>query len=113
MTTTKLPTRRQPKGRPPRWSAHPGAYSPAALGAALKERRHARSITLEQLAAYAGYSISAIAEMESGEKVTFAKAAAVCQALDVRLSVMLQAAEKLIPTTAPSVPSRSQTQSAS
>ena len=113
MTTTKLPTRRPPKGRAPRWSANPGAYSPSALGAALKERRHARSITLEQLAAYAGYSISAIAEMESGEKVTFQKAAAVCQALDVRLSVMLQAAEKLIPKAEPSVPSCSQTQTAS
>ncbi|VTU44912.1 helix-turn-helix domain-containing protein [Variovorax sp. RA8] len=67
-------------------------FDAAWFGACLKQRRLNKSLTLQELAALTGFSVSSISEMENGQKPTFPKAAGVCQALGVRLSrVMLEA----------------------
>ena len=69
-------------------------FDAAWFGACLKQRRLNKSLTLQELAALTGFSVSSISEMENGQKPTFPKAAGVCQALGVRLSRVLLDAER-------------------
>jgi transcriptional regulator with XRE-family HTH domain len=69
-------------------------FDAARFGACLKQRRLARSLTLQELSAQTGFSVSSLSEMENGQKPTFPKAAGVCQALGVRLSRVLLDAER-------------------
>jgi transcriptional regulator with XRE-family HTH domain len=64
------------------------------FGACPKQRRLAKSLTLQELADQTGFSVSSISEMENGRKPTFPKAAGVCEALGVRLSRVLLEAER-------------------
>ncbi|CAN7392480.1 helix-turn-helix domain-containing protein [Variovorax sp. LjRoot178] len=72
----------------------PVGFDAARFGACLKQRRLARSLTLQELAARTGFSVSSISEMENGRKPTFPKAAGICEALGVRLSRVLLEAER-------------------
>lgn len=72
-----------------------GDFDAARFGACLKRRRVAQSLTLQGLAERTGFSVSALSEMERGQKPTFPKAAGVCKALGVRLSRVLMEAERL------------------
>ena len=69
-------------------------FDAARFGACLRQRRLAKSLTLQDLAAQTGFSVSSISEMENGRKPTFQKAAGVCKALDVPLSRVLLEAER-------------------
>jgi transcriptional regulator with XRE-family HTH domain len=71
-----------------------GVFDALRFGACLKERRIAKSMTLQDLSHRTGFSVSAISEMENGQKATFPKAAGVCAALGVRLSRVLLDAER-------------------
>ncbi|KWT67021.1 MULTISPECIES: helix-turn-helix transcriptional regulator [unclassified Variovorax] len=69
-------------------------FDAVTFGACLKRRRLAKSLTLQELAAQTGFSVSSISEMENGRKPTFPKASSVCEALGVRLSRVLLEAER-------------------
>ena len=70
------------------------AFDAVRFGACLRQRRLAKSLTLQDLAAQTGFSVASISEMENGSKPTFPKAAAVCKALGVPLSRVLLEAER-------------------
>jgi transcriptional regulator with XRE-family HTH domain len=69
-------------------------FDAARFGACLKQRRLAKSLTLQELSAQTGFSVTSLSEMENGQKLTFPKAAGVCQALRVRLSRVLLDSER-------------------
>ena len=69
-------------------------FDAARFGACLRQRRLAKSLTLQDLAAQTGFSVSSISEMENGRKPTFPKAAGICKALGVPLSRVLLESER-------------------
>ena len=93
MTATKEAPDTATRPSVPRRAA---GFSFEALGSSLKRRRLAQDLTLEQLSDRSGYAVSSIFEIESGMKVTFPKAAAICSALGVRLSTVLVEAERAV-----------------
>lgn len=68
-------------------------FSILAFGKAIKRRRMAQHITLDELSRRTGFAVSSLSDLENGRKLTFQKAAAICGALGVRLSVMVAASE--------------------
>lgn len=70
-------------------------FSIPAFGKALRRRRMTQRITLDEMSRRTGFAVSSLSDLENGRKLTFQKAMAICDALGVRMSVMVAASEFL------------------
>lgn len=69
--------------------------SPRALGTTVRELRHARALTLESLADVSGFNVTYLSDVERGRaNPSVRKLAELAQALEVRLSALIAAAEE-------------------
>lgn len=71
------------------------AFSSLAFGEAVKRRRMAQRITLDEMSRRTRFAVSSLSDLENGRKLSFPKATAVCEALGVRLSVLVAASESI------------------
>lgn len=68
--------------------------SPRALGAAVRAQRHARDLTLEELAGAAGMHVTYVSDIERGKSSpTVGKLGDIARAFGMRLSALIAEAE--------------------
>jgi transcriptional regulator with XRE-family HTH domain len=70
--------------------------SPRALGAAVRAHRHAKGMTLEDLADASGINVTYVSDIERGRSnPTIGKLSDLASVFEIRISVLLAEAEEL------------------